>query len=208
MGRKNYLYRIFRNILIIILVSILKTVLNPTFPYSYRNNINRIINQNMLGKGEIVYQYGDVQDDIRYDNIFMKYDDQYVYLIAPYSRKFYYANGSTTLLQFDDGLCVVPIAHSDKYLYKKVVVVSQNEDIETIKMVGYNEDGTRRTTAPEMTRYKDTNIFVGDYEAVKENHAGFGYLKYYTAEGYDKDGNLIAVNKCLHQVQNERQVSE
>lgn len=175
-------------------------------PYSYRNNINRIINQNMLSKGEIVYQYGDLTEDRRYDYIFMKYDDQYIYFIAQYPR--YLTLNGTTLLQFDDGLCVVPIAHSDKYLYKKVVVVSQNEEVETIKMVGYNEDGTRRTTAPEMTRYKDTNIFVGDYEAVKENHAGFGYLKYYTAEGYDKDGNLIAVNKCLHQVNHERQVSE
>ncbi len=199
MNRGNYTEKILKNILVIICVAFVIWYVFYDDIVSVQHGINRRIYRNMLSKGEIVYQDAYEGANYRYEDVLMKYEDQYVYFQVDYPV--FWRFRSVVLLQFDDGLCAVPIVQSPTDGYQKVAVISQNKDIETIKMIRYTEAGIKIPDDFEMVRQEGTDIFVGEYDIGIQN--SIGYLENYTVEGYDKDGNLIAVNKCANQVRHE-----
>lgn len=200
MSKGNYIEKTLKNILVIICVAFVIWYVFYDNTFSVQHGINRRIYRNMLSKGEIVYQDAYEGANYRYEDVLMKYEDQYVYFQVDFP--IFFSFRSVVLLQFDDGLCAVPIVRSATGGYQKVAVITQNENVETVKMVRYTEAGIKVTEDFEMVRQEGTDIFIGEYSLLGIQNT-IGYLENYTVEGYDKDGNLIAVNKCANQVRYE-----
>ena len=200
MNRGNYIEKTLKNLLIIICVAFVIWYVFYDNTFSVQHGIDRRIYRNMLSKGEIVYQDAYEGANYRYEDVLMKYEDQYVYFQVDFP--IFFSFRSVVLLQFDDGLCAVPIVQSATGGYQKVAVITQNENVETVKMVRYTEAGIKVTEDFEMVRQEGTDIFIGEYSLLGIQNT-IGYLDNYTVEGYDKDGNLIAVNKCANQVRYE-----
>lgn len=200
MNRGNYIEKTLKNLLIIICVAFVIWYVFYDDIFSVQHGINQRIYRNMLSKGEIVYQDAYEGTNFRYEDVLMKYEDQYVHFRVDYPGRLLRFR-SVVLLQFDNGLCAVPIVQSPTDGYQKVAVITQNENVETVKMVRYTEAGIKVTEDFEMVRQEGTDIFIGEYDLGIQN--SIGYLENYTVEGYDKDGNLIAVNKCANQVRFE-----
>ena len=166
--------------------------------------IENAIKTNMLSNGEIVFHEKYRHGKWRYDYVIMKYKDEYVYFTTdeypsnPYDD---YNIHDIMTLHFDNGLCAFYSLMDSKGNNGKIIVISQNDEIEKVQLVHYNAQGGRTGYEIETVRKNGTNIFISQNKA--EDQTGFGYLDNYTVEGYDKDGNLIAVNKCANQVRFE-----
>jgi len=166
--------------------------------------IENAIKTNMLSNGEIVFHEKYRHGKWRYDYVIMKYKDEYVYFTTdeypsnPYDD---YNIHDIMTLHFDNGLCAFYSLMDSKGNNGKIIVVSQNDEIEKVQLAHYNAQGSRTDYEIETVRKNGTNIFISRNKA--EDQTGFGYLDNYTVEGYDKDGNLIAVNKCANQVRYE-----
>jgi len=166
--------------------------------------IENAIKTNMLSNGEIVFHEKYRHGKWRYDYVIMKYKDEYVYFTTdeypsnPYDD---YNIHDIMTLHFDNSMCAFYSLMDSKGNNGKIIVVSQNDEIEKVQLVHYNAQGSRTDYEIETVRKNGTNIFISRNKA--EDQTGFGYLDNYTVEGYDKDGNLIAVNKCTNQVRYE-----
>ena len=166
--------------------------------------IENAIKTNMLSNGEIVFHEKYRHGKWRYDYVIMKYKDEYVYFTTdeypsnPYDD---YNIHDIMTLHFDNGLCAFYSLMDSKGNNGKIIVVSQNDEIEKVQLMHYNAQGGRTSYEIETVRKNGTNIFISQNKAEDQN--SIGYLENYTVEGYDKDGNLIAVNKCANQVRFE-----
>ena len=166
--------------------------------------IENAIKTNMLSNGEIVFHEKYRHGKWRYDYVIMKYKDEYVYFTTdeypsnPYDD---YNIHDIMTLHFDNGLCAFYSLMDSKGNNGKIIVVSQNDEIEKVQLMHYNAQGGRTSYEIETVRKNGTNIFISQNKAEDQN--SIGYLDNYTVEGYDKDGNLIAVNKCANQVRYE-----
>ena len=166
--------------------------------------IENAIKTNMLSNGEIVFHEKYRHGKWRYDYVIMKYKDEYVYFTTdeypsnPYDD---YNIHDIMTLHFDNGLCAFYSLMDSKGNNGKIIVVSQNDEIEKVQLVHYNAQGSRTGYEIETVRKNGTNIFISQNKAEDQN--SIVYLENYTVEGYDKDGNLIAVNKCANQVRYE-----
>lgn len=166
--------------------------------------IENAIKTNMLSESEIIFHEKYRHGKWRYDYVIMKYKDEYVYFTTdeypsnPYDD---YNIHDIMTLHFDNGLCAFYSLMDSKGNNGKIIVVSQNDEIEKVQLVHYNAQGSRTDYEIETVRKNGTNIFISRNKA--EDQTGFGYLDNYTVEGYDKNGNLIAVNKCANQVRYE-----
>ena len=166
--------------------------------------IENAIKTNMLSNGEIVFHEKYRHGKWRYDYVIMKYKDEYVYFTTdeypsnPYDD---YNIHDIMTLHFDNGLCAFYSLMDSKWNNGKIIVVSQNDEIEKVQLAHYNAQGSRTGYEIETVRKNGTNIFISQNKAEDQN--SIGYLDNYTVEGYDKDGNLIAVNKCANQVRFE-----
>ena len=166
--------------------------------------IENAIKTNMLSNGEIVFHEKYRHGKWRYDYVIMKYKNEYVYFTTdeypsnPYDD---YNIHDIMTLHFDNGLCAFYSLMDSKWNNGKIIVVSQNDEIEKVQLVHYNAQGSRAGYEIETVRKNGTNIFISQNKAEDQN--SIGYLDNYTVEGFDKDGNLIAVNKCANQVRYE-----
>ena len=166
--------------------------------------IENAIKTNMLSEGEIIFHEKYRHGKWRYDYVIMKYKDEYVYFTTdeypsnPYDD---YNIHDIMTLHFDNGLCAFYSLMDSKWNNGKIIVVSQNDEIEKVQLVHYNAQGSRTGYEIETVRKNGTNIFISQNKAEDQN--SIGYLENYTVEGYDKDGNLIAVNKCANHVRYE-----
>ena len=208
----DYRQKIVANIFVILLIIVIYLWFRPIEITFHENIIENNIYSNMLSEGEIIWRYTFEGGNFQYDHVIMKYDNQYVYFTTEniHTDRSSQINNAT-LLQFDNGLCVIPISSTVLFgTNETFAVVSQNEDVEQVRASRYSYSGLRYQNVVEMKRVEGTNVFVGNYGLGTQNN--FGYLDNLTIEGYDKNGNLIAINKCRRQVaaerSHERQVSE
>ena len=125
--------------------------------------IENAIKTNMLSNGEIVFHEKYRHGKWRYDYVIMKYKDEYVYFTTdeypsnPYDD---YNIHDIMTLHFDNGLCAFYSLMDSKGNNGKIIVVSQNDEIEKVQLVHYNAQGNRTGYEIETVRKNGTNIFI------------------------------------------------
>ncbi|MBQ6933159.1 MAG: hypothetical protein IJN37_02095 [Clostridia bacterium] len=208
----SYKQRILLN-LIPIAIGFILWFFNVGVPYfSDEHRLKSIMQNNFSGNAEVIYTLLEEEDEHEETHYILTDGVEYGYL-----NIYNYRNGNTVRggptrnlirLFFEDELSIISVdgemGVSDE-TPATVIAVCLDENVETLVAEYHNGD---IIVEKELTRQNDKvfsgTVIIPEMRLGMEHWDAELYNGDFTAKGYDKEGNLIRINKCQNQRMEER----
>ena len=208
----SYKQRILIN-LIPITIGLIAWFFNVGVPYfGDEHRLKSIMQNNFSGNAEVIYTLLEEEDEHEETHYILSDGVEYGYL-----NIYNYRNGNTVRggptrnlirLFFEDELSIIAVdgemGVSDE-TPATVIAISLDENVETLVAEYHNGD---IIVEKELTRQNDKvfsgTVIIPEMRLGMEHWDAELYDGDFTAKGYDKEGNLIRINKCQNQRMEER----
>lgn len=208
----SYKQKIVLNTFVIIL-GIIAWYFACDAPYlGQKHRFDSLLKSNFSSNAQVIYEYREKDDPHHETHYILNSGNDYAYFnLYDFKAGNSYKGGPTRKvvdLYFEDGLSVISMSgeRGETVTTAEVAVISVNKDVETVEVEYHSGSGIVICVPAER---ETDEVFRG---AVKipgirlglEHWSAELYNGDFTAKGYDKDGNLIAVNKCQAHIMEEK----
>ena len=212
----GYKGKIVINLLIIFIGFVAWFFKNGVPYYSIQQRLDTVMHNNFTGNAEIIYTMVEEEDEHKETHYVLSDGEDYAYLnIYNYRAGNTWRGGPTRnaiTLFFEDELSIIAVdgeCRVDGITPASVIAVCLDENVETLVAEYHNG---HVIVEQELTRQND-KVFSGvvvipEMRISMEHWDARLYDDDFTAKGYDKDGNLIRINKCQAQRVEERKNDE
>ena len=208
----SYKQRILINLIPIMIGFVAWFFMNGVPYMSKEHRLESVMQNNFSGNAQVIYTLLEEEDEHEETHYILSDGKEYGYLNiynyrAGNTSRFGPTRNAITLF-FEDELSIIAVdgeSRVDGITPATVIAICLDENVETLVAEYHNGDVI---VEKELTRQND-KVFSGTV-VIPEMRLGMEhwdaelYDGDFTAKGYDKDGNLIRINKCQNQRMEER----
>ena len=209
----SYKQRILINLIPIMIGFVAWFFVNGVPYMSKEHRLESVMQRGFSGDAQVVYTFLEEEDEHEETHYILSDGKEYGYL-----NVYNYRNGNTVRggptrnvisLYFEDEMSIISVNEiRDNVLDQTptdVIAVCLDENVETLVAEYHNG---KVIVEQELTRQNDKvfsgTVVIPELRISMEHWGAELYDGDFTAKGYDKDGNLIRINKCQNQRMEER----
>lgn len=208
----SYKQRILINLIPIMIGFVAWFFMNGVPYMSKEHRLESVMQRSFSGDAQVIYTLLEEEDEHKETHYILSDGEDYAYLNiynyrAGNTSRFGPTRNAITLF-FEDELSIIAVdgeSRVDGITPATVIAVCLDEKVETLVAEYHNG---KVIVEKELTRQND-RVFSGvvvipEMRISMEHWSAELYNGDFTAKGYDKDGNLIRINKCQNQRMEER----
>ena len=199
--------------LVIIFIGFIAWFFRSGVPYlSYEHRLESIMKRGFSGNAEVIYTMPEEEDEHEETHYILSDGKEYGYL-----NIYNYRNGNTVRggptrnlirLFFEDELSIISVdgeMGTQGITPATVIAICLDENVETLVAEYHNGDViVEKTLERQNDKVFSGTVVIPEMRLGMEHWDAEKYNSDFTAKGYDKDGNLIRINKCQNQRMEER----
>ena len=208
----SYKQRILINLIPIMIGFVAWFFMNGVPYMSKEHRLESVMQRGFSGNAEVIYTLLEEEDEHEETHYILSDGEDYAYL-----NIYNYRAGNTSRfgptrnvisLYFEDELSIISVdgeRGTDDITPARVIAVCLDEKVETLVAEYHNGDViVEKTLERQNDKVFSGVVVIPEMRISMEHWDAELYNGDFTAKGYDKDGNLIRINKCQNQRMEER----
>ena len=208
----SYKQRILINLIPITIGFVAWFFMNGVPYMSKEHRLESVMQRGFSGDAQVIYTFLEEEDEHKETHYILSDGKEYDYL-----NIYNYRNGNTVRggptrnlirLFFEDELTIISVdgeMGTQGITPATVIAICLDENVETLVAEYHNGDViVEKTLERQNDKVFSGTVVIPEMRLGMEHWDAELYDGDFTAKGYDKDGNLIRINKCQNQRMEER----